>query len=153
MALEHEIQKTVLGHERGVEALATQIGRAASTVYAWANVNGEASPPLHMLLPLMTATKDFRVLRWFARETGHVLVALKKRLPKSGPMSVLELQDAFNACTRALIARAQGKSSQAECRAALQDTIEKLQFAIKALEEEGFLPLEESQLCLNLAEK
>jgi hypothetical protein len=150
MTLEHQIQQTVLAHKAGVEDLSAQIGRAASTLYAWANPNGEASPPLHMLLPLMTATNDYRILRWFAKRTRHVLVPLKRRISRVGPVSVLELQDTFSSCTRTLIARAKGQATRADCREAMYATIETLQAGIKALEAEGFLPLEETQLCLEL---
>ncbi|OQA87033.1 MAG: hypothetical protein BWY28_02162 [bacterium ADurb.Bin236] len=152
MTLKIEIQKTVLGHKAGVEDLAAALGRAGSTVYRWGNPNEESWPPLPELLPLMRATGDYRVLRWFARATGHALLKLPARIPRLGTRTVADAQSQFAKCAQALIQRNAGEITRDEAREAVYQTVELLLAVDRILERGSELNLEEGQKCLRLTQ-
>lgn len=148
--LETEIQRTIHGYKPGVEALAARLGRSSSLLYRAANPNDETQLSLLLLQPLMTVTRDFRILRFFARTFGYALVKIPMRPPRNSPRTIAEMQKVFNEAVGVLIKRVDGAATRAEVVDTLWTVIETSATAIKALECENSLQLEESQLCLNM---
>ena len=154
MTLEEQVQMTIDGYSKGSKELGIQLGRGYVTVRRWASHELEDLPPAAMLVPLMRATGDVRILKWMARQVGCAVIKMSKRLPKLGALTVLGFQKQFNELNAALLDRAMGKISKDKCVIAIEEAIEALLMAKRIVKEEGELPLGEGgQLCLQLDTK
>ncbi|MCL4797668.1 MAG: hypothetical protein KJZ84_24100 [Bryobacteraceae bacterium] len=91
---------TVHGSEKTVEQLADSMGISASYLYR-ACLEGESGCrfPLDLLLPLIQATGDHRILDHLNARCGRVTTSLPRvgRLKKKDPQVVNEIQKNFNA--------------------------------------------------------
>jgi len=104
--LKSSLYVTVHGAEKSVEQLADEIGVSASYLYR-ACLDGESGCrfPLDLLLPLMQATKDYRVLEHLNARAGKLTVDSPRvgRLKKRDPQTLNQISGNFAAVMAKLI--------------------------------------------------
>jgi len=98
--LKSTLYLTVHGAEKSVEQLADEMGISASYLYR-ACLEGESGCrfPLDLIIPLMQATGDYRVLDHLNARCGRVTTSLGRvgKLKRKDPQVVNEIQKNFNA--------------------------------------------------------
>lgn len=90
---------TIHGAKKSVAEIADDIGRSASVLYRYA-LDGESGAPMpaELLIPLMKATADYRILQHMAASCDFALVRLKRAsvLKTKDPAVVNEIQARFS---------------------------------------------------------
>jgi hypothetical protein len=99
--LKNQIYFTVHGAKKSVQQLADEIGISASYLYRASLESDESGCrfPLDLLLPLMHAAGDYRILDHLTNRCGRVTTSLPRvaKLKRKDPQTINEIQRNFNA--------------------------------------------------------
>jgi hypothetical protein len=127
-----------------VEALANELGVSPNYLYRSClpiDDNGSGCRfPLELLVPLMSATGDYSVLRYLAHRTGHVVY----RIPRSRRRTAADLNDHQKTLTDyfgALLQLFDGEIDMDECLEHIHRVLEEVAGFKKSVEQgrqEGF---------------
>lgn len=105
--LKTELHLTVHGSSKSVETIADECGISASYLYR-ACLDGESGCrfPLDLLLPLMLATTDQRILQHLNARCGRVTASIPRvaKLKKKDPQVINEITRNFNAVMASVLA-------------------------------------------------
>ena len=99
--LKSQLYFTVHGAKKSVQQLADEMGISASYLYRACLENDESGCrfPLDLLLALMNATGDYRILEHLNARCNRITVSLPRvgRLKKKDPQVINEIHGKFNA--------------------------------------------------------
>lgn len=99
MNLQSKLYTTVHGSDRSVEQVADELGISTSYLYKAAQEDSGCRFPLELLIPLMRATRDERVLDHLCHRMDSVRVKLKRvrKLKHCDATAVNQVQQRFSA--------------------------------------------------------
>ncbi len=130
--LSREIRETIQDKNGpSVGAIGDDIGSGESTVYKWGLAETESGHPMPItkLIPLMRATRNFRILRHIAHRCGFALIKIPFRnIRARGEKDVQDLLRATGQATNDLIAiyNDNGDKSVDDVKDALWSAIEEM---------------------------